>query len=195
VREGGVVDSATAQLFAAPRAGKLLFSLGLQTRRLGLAALADEPAPHAWQAFGAAGVDYTLHSDPTRTARGEILDGELLAPRALAASTILSLRHYELTSQDPFGARLVLVERSRIDEVSGVLRRVLDRRGVLGAELRAGAGYDWLREVRLFRAGASLLVSATASSRLTLDYDLANESRTGLVGRRHAGSVVLHVDL
>jgi hypothetical protein len=49
--------------------------------------------------------------------------------------------------------------------------------------------------VRIWRAGASALISATSSSRLTFDYDVASESGTGLSGRRHAGSVVLHVDL
>ena len=42
----------------------------------------------------------------------------MLSPRGLASSTVLSLRHYELTSDDPFGERLVLVERSRTDEIS-----------------------------------------------------------------------------
>jgi hypothetical protein len=56
-------------------------------------------------------------------------------------------------------------------------------------------GYDWIREVRQWRAGASLLLSATASSRLTLAYDANSESGTGLAGQRHTGWVILHVDL
>ena len=72
--------------------------------------------------------------------------------------------------------------------------------GVLGTELRGGIGYDWQRAVRQWRAGASLLLAATTSSRLTVDYDVASETvigpgLTGLTGRRHIGSVVLHVDL
>jgi hypothetical protein len=39
------------------------------------------------------------------------------------------------------------------------------------------------------------MLSLTRTSRLTLDYDLANETFTGLVGRRQAGMAVLHVDL
>lgn len=66
---------------------------------------------------------------------------------------------------------------------------------MVGTEVRAGAGRDWIREVELYRIGGSLLLSFTRSSRLAFDYDLASESGTGFIGRRHAGSAVLHVDL
>jgi tetratricopeptide (TPR) repeat protein len=195
VREGGVVDAAGAQVFASAWDRRLLFTLGGQVRRLGLGERPGSLDVHARQLFGSAGVDYIVSRDPTRVARGEVLDGEMLSPARLSSAAVVSYRHYEMSSDDPFGMRLVLVERSSLDEVSGVIRHVLDRRGVLGAELRGGVGYDWLRDLRLWRGGASLLLSATASSRLTLDYDVASESGTGLVGRRHAGSVMLHVDL
>lgn len=194
IREGGVVDVASAQLYATPWTRRLLVSASVQGRRLGLAAMAGDDT-HAYQLFGALGVDYLLTSDPGRVARGQVLDAEMLAPRSLVTSTVVSLRHYELDSDNPFGQRLVLVEHSRIDEVSATVRQVLDAKGILGGELRGGAGYDWTREVRLFRAGASVMLSPTRSSRLSFDYDVASETGTGLAGRRHAGSVVFHVDL
>jgi hypothetical protein len=108
---------------------------------------------------------------------------------------VASYRHYEISSEDPFGARLVLVERSSYDEISAVWREVLDEKGALGTEARGGIGYDWGRSTKVWRAGASLILSATSSSRLSADYDIQSESGTGLQGRRHVGSVVLHVDL
>jgi hypothetical protein len=195
VREGGVYDAVQAQVYAQAFTPRVLFSAGVQGRRLGLAPVAMEAPETALQLFGSAGLDVTVHADPTRVARGQILDGELLAPRSLTTATVLSYRHYELTSQDPFGARLVLVERSRIDEVSGAVRTTVDPKGVLAVEARGGVGYDWIRDMRLLRAGASVLLSATAGSRLTFDYDVATETATGIAGRRHAGSVVFHLDL
>lgn len=195
IREDGVYDAANAQLYYAPWSRRLLFSVGGQARRLTLDASDMDGATSARQIFGFGGVDYILRQDHDRTARGQIFDNEMLMPRTLASSTVLSLRHYEMASEDPFGARLVLVERSTIEEVSAVTRHVLDKKGILGAELRGGIGYDWNRDVQLWRAGASALLSATGNSRLTFDYDVASESRTGLTGRRHVGQMVLHVDL
>jgi hypothetical protein len=195
IREDGAYSAAGFQAFSSPFTHRILFSAGSQVRRLTLDAANMDEAPRAHQLFGFAGVDFLLRTNPTRVARGEILDNEMLAPRVLASSTVLSLRHYELFGEDPFGSRLVLVERSQIDEVSAVTRHILDRRGVLGTELRGGVGYDWQREVQLWRAGASALLSATSSSRLSFDYDIASESRTGLSGRRHVAQMVLHVDL
>ena len=82
-----------------------------------------------------------------------------------------------------------------MDELSGSTRKVFGDRGMLGAELRGGIGYDWGRQTRQWRAGASLLLSATRTSRFTFDFDTATESTTGIVGRRQQGTVVLHVDL
>lgn len=204
IRQDGAYDAANLSLFASPFTRRLLWSAGVQGRRLTLDSSAGmssaipgtaEAPSHAHQLFGFGGLDVILRNDHGRLARGEVLDGEMLAPRVLASSTVLSYRHYELTSEDPFGARLVLVERSSIEEVSAISRHVLDNAGRLAAELRGGIGYDWSREVRLWRAGGSALLSATPRSRLTLDYDVASETRTGLSGRRHIAQMVLHVDL
>ncbi|KAB2902631.1 MAG: tetratricopeptide repeat protein [Kofleriaceae bacterium] len=194
IRNGGRYDAASLQLYATPESRRVLLSGGGQFRRLSLTAEGVD-AMDADQIFAFAGLDWVPWRKPERATRAEVFDEEMIAPRALASSAVLSLRHYEMWSDNPFGQQLFLIERSSIDEVSGILRHVLDRGGRLGAELRGGLGYDWGREVRIWRAGASALLSATASSRLTLDYDVASESGTGLSGRRHAGQVVLHVDL
>ena len=196
VRDGGAFDAlgATVYLKSQVSSRRVLASFGTQLRRLTLEPKIGLPDNPALQLFGSAGVDVTLTSAP-RVVRGESYDGEMLGQRSLSHATVLSYRHYELAGDNPFGQRLVLVERSSIDELSGVVRRVIDRRGVLGAELRAGLAYDWVRYVQQWRAGASLLVAAHQRGRLALDYDVASESGTGLVGRRHLASVVLHVDL
>lgn len=198
IREDGVVDAVTAQLSASPWTRRLLLIAGGQARRLQLAPMAgfDDMEPvEARQLLGVVGADYVLYQDPSRIARGEILDNELFAPRAVANALVLSYRHYELDSDNPFGARLVLVERSSVDEASATARHVIDDDGLLALEARGGFGYDRGRDARLWRAGASLLLSATAGSRLTLDYDVASESGTGITGRRHSSWAVLHVDL
>jgi len=195
MREGGVADGLAADVFARPFTDKLVWVLSGRARRLALAPVGAVDAPHARQLVGAAGVDWVAYTRPERVARGEILDDAMLWPSTLSTSLVFSYRRYELTSNDPFGPRLVLVERSSIDELSGIARYVFGARGILAAEVGGGAGYDWHRDVRQWRAAGSLLLSATASSRLKLAYDAASESGTGLVGRRHTGWLTLHVDL
>ena len=89
----------------------------------------------------------------------------------------------------------MLAERSAIDELSAVGRQVLGVRGGVALEVRGGAGYDRARDVVQWRAGGSLLVAATAASRLTFAFDSASERATDLVGRRHTGMVTFHVNL
>lgn len=194
VREGGSQDVLSAQVFATPHLGsRLLFSVGGVARRLGLEPLPGMDETHATQLLASAGFDVTL-VNAGRAMDGEMLDDEMLNARSLASAAVVSFRHYEMSSDDPFGQRLVLVERASVDEVSGVIRKVVG--GRIGGELRGGVGYDGARETKQWRAGASLLVAATRASRFTLDYDVATESGTGLVtGRRHFASAVLHVDL
>lgn len=193
IQQGGVADSGLAELYALPFGPSIVLGLTGRVRRLGLEPIADEDV-HTLQLFGAAGVDWVVWSDWSQQVRGEILDHDLVWASGFAPALILMYRHYELDSQDKFGPRLVLVERSSLDEVSGVAREVLGD-GAFAAEARGGFGYDWQRDIRMWRAGASILVAATLNSRLSLDYDFANESRTGLAGQRHTGLIALHVDL
>ena len=195
VREGGVADAASAVAYVRGLGGKLLFSAGVQGRRLTLAPRPGEMQVHAAQVLGVAGLDYTLSGDGSSQARGEILGEDMLAQRSLTSSIVLSYRHYEMSADDPFGERLTLVTRSSLDELSATAGQVIDHRGMLAAEVRGGIGRDWLRQGSRYRVGASLMLSVTRASRLTLDYDLASETYTGLVGRRQAGAASLHVDL
>jgi tetratricopeptide (TPR) repeat protein len=194
IRNGGRYDAAALQVYATPESRRILLSGGGNVRRLSLTAEGLDTMD-ADQIFAFGGLDVVAWRKPERVTRAEVFDEEMLAPRALASSAVLSLRHYEMWSDNPFGQQLFLIERSSIDEASGILRHVLDRGGRVGTEVRGGIGYDWGRQVRIWRAGGSALLSATASSRLTFDYDVASESGTGLSGRRHAGSVTFHVDL
>jgi hypothetical protein len=193
LREGGLVDSATATVYATPFGSRILFGVAGRASRFSLAQLPDAVSD-AWQLFGVVGVDVVVATDPSKRARGEILDRQLLWPAAVASAAVVSLRHYELNGDDPFGVRLKLVEDSRLDEISTSLRQVLGD-GVFSLELRAGFGRDWLREMNLWRAGGTLLLSVVPRSRITLDYDVSTESRTGLTGRRHTATMSLHVDL
>ena len=195
VREGGVYDQGSAVAFAGGLDGKLLLQVGLQGRRLALAPRMGEAAAHAVQILGIGGLDYTLWSAPGALARGEILGDDMLAPRTMSTSIVASYRHYELSGDDPFGQQLTLVKRSSLDEVSLTVSKVADPRGIVSGELRGGYGHDWVRDAERYRAGASIMLSLTGSSRFTFDYDVASESQTGLVGQRHLGQAVLHVDL
>jgi tetratricopeptide (TPR) repeat protein len=193
IREDGTVDAATAEVYATPLGDRLVFGVSGRYRRLGLKPILGISS-HSTQWFGAAGLDYVIAMDPAVQARGEMFDHDLVWRTGLSPALVASFRHYELDSDDPFGTRLVLVEQSRLDEISGLARHVLGD-GVFGAELRGGIGYDWLREVQLWRGGASLLVSVISRMRFSFDFDIANESGTGLSGRRYAGVMGLHVDL
>jgi len=141
-----VVDNLQGAAYARALNGKLLLSVGVQGRRLALAARDGMTEVHAAQVLGVAGVDYVLSTDPTRVARGEILGDELLMPRSLSSSIVLSYRHYELSGDDPFGQRLTLVTRSSLDELSASVGQVLDPRGMIAVEARGGYGHDWLRD-------------------------------------------------
>jgi tetratricopeptide (TPR) repeat protein len=195
ILEGGQLDQATAQLFARPFGQRVVLVLAGEARRMGLAPMMDVETVHAKQLFGAAGLDFVLWSKPGRQARGEILDESLLWPTPFTPSLTVSYRHMEFLSDDPFGSRLVLVERSQIDEGSLVFRHVFDPSGVLGFEVRGGFGNDWQRDARLWRAGGTLLLSLASATRLTASFDTSSQTGTGIVGTRRTGWVSFHVDL
>lgn len=195
VREGGTVDLVEAQVYAAPLTPRLVFTASGRARRLGLKGAGASVMDHAQQLFGAVGADVIVSSNGSAVARGHILDEELVSPASVSNAIVLSYRHYEMSSNDPFGTRLFLVERSRLDEMSATARRVFDADGIVAAQAQAGLGYDDLRSTFQWRVGGQLYVSPTANSRLFASFESATESRTGLVGRRHQGMLGLHVDL
>jgi tetratricopeptide (TPR) repeat protein len=194
IREGGRVDGLTAHLYALPLGNRLIIDAGGQVRRLTVRSLDEEDEPSARQSLLFAGADVVLWHDPTSTARGEILDEDLLWPTYLAESLVLSYRHYEVYSDGDLDGRIGLVERARIDEVSATGRYALPG-GALALEARGGVGYDWGRELRMWRGGGAVLLTPWMFARLSLSYDVATESTTGLTGRRHAGWATIHVDL
>ncbi len=194
IREGGMVHAAHVELHGAAIKDQLIFSLGGLARQFTLVDSEDTPV----QLFASAGVDWVVSPRARRTLRGEIFDDSMLWPTSFASALVLSYRHYELSSDDPFGARMILVERSRSEEVSALLRHVPgsgDQPGAVGLELRGGIGFDSARDIALWRAGAGLLLSTSPRSRFSASYDFAEESGNGLTGQRHSGWVTLHVDL
>jgi tetratricopeptide (TPR) repeat protein len=195
IREGGRYDGLTAHVYALPLGQRLVLDAGVQARRMELDTSMTAPGMDARgrQTLLFAGVDYVVHADPTQVARGEILDEEMLWPTYLADSLVLHYRHYEGFTRDDFAGRLVLSPRNTIDEVGVTARRTLE--GAVGAELRAGTGYDSSRDLRMWRTGGALLLSPSYSTRFTLSYDVANESTDAFVGRRHAGWLTFHADL
>jgi hypothetical protein len=93
-----------------------------------------------------------------------------------------------------FEQRLFLLPRQAITIGSVVMRTALGG-GRFGAELRGGLGYESTHRNLLSQGGLTLSLASGARSRLTASYDYAQETMTGLVGRRHTGWVAYHVDL
>jgi tetratricopeptide (TPR) repeat protein len=193
IREGGTVTGVTAQLYALPFGDKLVFGTGGRARYLELRTVMDE-TPTAKQMLWFAGADYVAWVDPRHRARGQILDENLAFSTYLADALVVSYRHYESFGSNDFGSRVPLADRAQVEEVSAIGRKTM-RDGVLAFEGRIGGGYDWARNLRLWRSGASLLFSPTTATRITLTYDVATESSSGLAGRRHAGWLSFHADL
>jgi hypothetical protein len=153
-----------------------------------------DETPTAKQLLWFGGADFIAWVDPSQRARGEILDENLAFSTYLADAVVLSYRHYEAFGSNDFGSRVPLSDRARIDELSAIGRKTL-RDGVLAFEGRVGGGFDWERDLRLWRTGASILFSTTTATRLTLTYDVATESAAGLAGRRHSGWLSFHADI
>jgi hypothetical protein len=67
--------------------------------------------------------------------------------------------------------------------------------GRLGIDMRVGVGYERKHSRLVSQAGLSLLAAPTASSRVGISYDVAQETMTGLVGTRQTGWLMYHADL
>jgi hypothetical protein len=184
-------------VFPVPSSRRVIIDAGTQARRLTLApGAADAARPEASQLLSWAGADLLVWQNPVHILRGQILDERLVRQTEVAESVTFSLRHYELFGRsDPeFDRRLVLLPRSSINSGSLVIRNSLGG-GRFGCELRGGLGYEATRRNVLSQGGLTLLLAASAASRLTVSYDVAQETTTGLTGRRHTGWVAYHVDL
>ncbi|HET6149991.1 MAG TPA: tetratricopeptide repeat protein [Polyangia bacterium] len=196
IQEGGVSTGLTGHLYLFPRSRRVLLDAGTQLRRLGLAPRDEERTPTANQALFFAGADAVLWASPTRLLRGEALDERLVRRTYLNDAGVLSYRHYQLfTDSEPeFGSRIALAPRAAIDNLSMVIRKAMAG-GRVGLDLHGGGGYDSQRERVLSQAGAAVLIAPSWSSRLSLSYDMARETATGLSGTLHTGWVSYHVDL
>ena len=195
ILEGGSVDGATTHLFGVLLSNRLIIDTGVQARRL---RLEDTMAgsPTAKQVLAWTGADFALWTNFSHEAVGESLDDELQRPTYLADSAVISYRHYEMwgDANPMFLARLSLADRASIDDVSFVARKALVH-GRLAFEARVGGGRDWVRELFLSRAGASIWIAPSARSRLTFSFDVAKESTGALTGERRSGWMAYHVDL
>jgi Flp pilus assembly protein TadD len=196
IQEGGTVTGMTGHVFLFPTDRRLLLDAGAQVRRLGLAPRDDARSPQADQTLLFAGGDVILWSNSTRLLRGEALDERMVRRTYLNDAGILSYRHYELfTDAEPaFFSRIGLAKRASIDNGSMVFRKVFAQ-GRAGVDLRGGLGYDNQRTRVLSQGGASLVFAPSWASRLSLSYDIARETATGLTGTLHTGWVTYHADL
>jgi tetratricopeptide (TPR) repeat protein len=196
IRGGGYFSGGTGHVYLKPFGHRLIIDTGAQVRDITLAAFdADLPDASAQQQLWFVGADVVLWTDPANSVRGEVVDRDMLRPTYLADALVASHRHYEsfVDADDEFLQRLQLV-RASIDELSFNARKVLGS-GILGLEARGGIGWDWARELSLWRVGGGLELAATAGTRLSLSYDVATESTAGFVGQRRSGWITFHVDL
>jgi len=199
IRENGVVTGATGQLFVfpVPSTRRVILVGGSQPRRLMLGAGAPGAArPEASQVLSWAGADLVVWQDPGRVLRGQVLNDSLVRATESAEAVSFSARHYELYGQsDPeFDRRLSLLPRSSVT-IGSVVMRSAAGDGRYGVELRGGLGYESMRRNLLSQGGLTLSLASSAASRILASYDFAQETMTGLVGRRHTGWVAYHVDL
>jgi hypothetical protein len=137
-----------------------------------------------------------MWANPTRLLRGEVLDERLVRRTYLNDAGVLSYRHYQLfTNSEPdFSSRIALAPRAAIHNLSMVIRKALVG-GRLGLDLHGGGGYDTERDRTLSQGGVAVLIAPTWSSRISLAYDVARETATGLSGTLQTGWVSYHADL
>jgi tetratricopeptide (TPR) repeat protein len=194
VREGGRETGITSVAYALPFGPRLIFDAGVRVRSLVLDPMLDVEATGT-QKMVLGGVDWVVWAPSTRATRGQFLDDDLRWGSSwLADSLVLSYRHYEAFIQDDFGGRLDLAERGTIDDVSAIARNTWPD-GTFALEARAGGGYDWARDTRLWRTGGGLVLTPFDRVRGSLSYEYANEATSGFVGSRHTAWASLHLDL
>jgi len=128
--------------------------------------------------------------------RGEMLDEAMIVPTTLASALTVAYRHYDVSTRSTpeFAALIGLAPRASADEVS-VNVTAASPSGRVGVALGTGTTYDAARHTRGWRAGAALVWVPLPATRIALAYDEATEIATGLLGRRHTGSLSFHVDL
>jgi tetratricopeptide (TPR) repeat protein len=194
---GGRSTSIEGHAYAHGLARRLLLQAGARTRELSILAPAPGAGrPEARQSLWLAGADLVAWRKPGAAMPGEMLDEALIAPASLSSALTLAYRHYDVSTRPDAGFATVIgvVPRGRVDETS-VVATVASPRTRLGLEIRAGLARDRARPARMWRAGGALTWAPWPATRFGLGYDGATEVATGLIGRRRAGWLSVHVDL
>lgn len=193
--ERGIVDGATVHAYGVALDHRLVIDTGVQARRLRLEGMGNDE-PSARQLLGWAGADFVAWRDFAHEASGQILDENLLYPTYAADSAVVSYRHYELDNHSDamFDSRLSIAPRASIDDVSATARKVVAG-GRIAGELRAGLGWDRIRQLTMAHGGGSLWLAPTRSSRIAVSFDLAKETVGSFEGQRRIGWMTYHVDL
>lgn len=195
IHEGGTMTGLTGHVFLFPRNRIVLVDAGAQVRRLTIEPqVPGTPPPGALQTLLFAGIDFNLWTTPTRIVRGETLDERMVRRTYLNDAGVLSYRHYELFTNVPPDFRVSLAPRGSADNATLAIRKALPG-GRAGFDLHGGGGYDNQRGRVLTQAGAALVVAFSWSSRLSLSYDLARETATGIPGTLQVGWLTYHADI
>lgn len=198
VLRGGRTTAAGGHLYSHWFARRLLLQAGARRRRLSILAVDPHATrrPHAWEFLRVAGADVVLWRRPGAAVWGEMLDERLMARTTLSSAMTLAYRHYDISTRTTpeFTDVIGLAARRSVNEAS-VAATLVEPRGGLGLELRAGLARDSMRQARAWRIGGALIWAPMPTTRLTLGYENATEIVTGLVGQRREGRLSFHVDL
>ncbi|HVV50060.1 MAG TPA: hypothetical protein VHO06_10410, partial [Polyangia bacterium] len=195
IHEGGTMTGATGHLYLFPQSRVVLVDSGAQARRLSLSPLeAGDATPTADQLLLWAGIDFNLWSDAKEIVRGESLDERMVRGRPLNDAGVIAYRHYENFADLSPNFRISLFPRDSIDSGTLILRKAFAA-GRAGVELRGGAGYDNQQDEVIGQAGGTIVVAASWSTRLTINYDWIHQSTTGIPGTLQIGWVAFHADL
>jgi hypothetical protein len=198
VLHGGRTTGAEGHLYSHLFSQRLLLQAGARRRQLSILAAGPQSTdrPRAWQSLGVAGADVVVWRKPNAALRSEMFDETLIAPTTMSSALTLAYRHYELFTQTTpqFNTIIGLAPRGSVDEASAAATLVSSR-GDVGLAMSAGLARDAAREARTWRAGGGLIWAPKPRTRFALEYEEASEVATGLVGRRRAGWLSVHVDL
>ena len=197
VLRGGRSTAVEGHVYSHAMSRRLLLQAGARVRRL---SIVTEPMDAmgratARQSLWLAGADVVLWNRGAALP-GEVLDESLVAPTSIAPGATLAYRHYDVTSRPTpeFGSTIGLAPRGIVDEAS-IATTLAASRQRLGIHVQAGLAHDSARDARMWRGGAGLFWTPTPGSRVTLGYEQADETVTGLEGRRQSGWFSVHVHL
>ena len=195
IHEGGTQTGLTGHVFLFPPSRIVLVDTGAQVRRLSIDPLVPgDASPTAQQTLLFAGIDFNLWASPTRIVQGEVLDDRMVRRVYLTDAGVLAYRHYELfTGLEPT-FRIGLAPRASADNATLAIRKALPG-GRMGFDAHGGGGYDNQRQRVLTQAGGAFVFAVSWWSRITLSYDMARETSTGIPGTLQVGWLTYHADI